>query len=110
MRNLDFIISEQNIQKKTGCNFSGISPGTANYLRCRFSFSSEWAGYVKVAEFRKYAFSDPVSVPIYNNECYVPGEVTSGPSWKVRIVGKRKNIKITTCDCEVKQEGRYDHR
>ena len=105
MRNLDFIISEQNIQKKAGCDFSGISPGTANYLRCRFSFSSEWTGYVKVAEFRKYAFSDPVSVPIYNNECYVPGEVTTGSSWKVRIVGKRKNIKITTCDCEVKQEG-----
>jgi len=105
VRNLDFTISGQAIHKKAGCDFSGISPGTANYLRCRFFFSAEWRGCLKVAEFRRYAFSEPVSVPIYNNECYVPGEITSGMSWKVRIVGKRTGTKITTFECEVKQEG-----
>lgn len=104
MRNLDFTISGQVIQKKTGCDFVGISPGTANYLRCRFSFSSEWDGFVKVAEFRRYSFSDPISIPIYKNECSVPSEVTQSVEWKVRVVGRRNGVKITTCDCTVRQE------
>lgn len=105
MRTLKFAVNAQRITSDPNCDFSGIVPGTVGYLKAHFSFSPEWAGMVKVAEFRKYLCDEPVSVPIINGECAVPDTVTGGKAWYVKIVGKRGGIIIPTGNCKVEQEG-----
>lgn len=72
MRTLKFVVNAQKISPDPNRDFSGIAPGTSGYLKAQFSFSAEWSGLVKVAEFRKYLRDEPVSVPIINGECTVP--------------------------------------
>lgn len=105
MRILKFIINSQQIGPDPSCDFSGIVPGTAGYLKAHFSFSSEWSGMVKVAEFRKYACDSPVPIPIVHGECMVPAEVTGGKSWTVKVIGKRGDVILPTGNCKVEQEG-----
>lgn len=105
MRILKFIINSQQIGPDPSCDFSGIVPGTAGYLKAQFSFSAEWSGLVKVAEFRRYLCDEPVSVPIINGECAVPDTVTGGKAWYVKIIGKRGDVILPTCNCKVEQEG-----
>lgn len=104
MRKLKFTVNEQKISHDTECSFSGIVQGTVGYLKAAFKFSAEWSGTVKVAEFRRYTISDPISVPIINNECMVPEEVTGGKVWHVKIVGKKGDMILTTGNCKVDQE------
>ena len=104
MRTLKFIVNAQRICEDTACDFSAIVSGTSGYLKASFSFSSEWSGMVKVAEFRKYVCDDPVSVAIINNECMVPTEVTGGKAWYIKVIGKKGDVIIPTGNCIVKQE------
>ena len=105
MRTLKFVVNAQKISPDPNRDFSGIAPGTAGYLKAQFSFSAEWSGLVKVAEFRKYLCDEPASVPIINGECAVPDTVTGGKAWYVKIVGKRGGVIIPTGNCKVEQEG-----
>ena len=105
MRILEFEINGQNISKSKNCDFSGIVPGSDGYLKAHFTFSNDWSGMVKVAEFRKLTSDEPVSVPIINNECMVPVEVTGGNKWYVKVIGKRCDVLIPTGNCRVRQEG-----
>ena len=105
MRTLRFVVDAQKISPNPSCDFSCIVPGTAGYLKVHFSFSAEWSGMVKVAEFRKYLCDEPVSVPIINGECAVPDTVTGGKAWYVKIIGKRGDVILPTCNCKVEQEG-----
>lgn len=105
MRTLRFTVNAQKITPDLACSFSDIVPGTAGYLKAQFSFSAEWSGLVKVAEFRKYLCDEPVSVPIINGECAVPDTVTGGKAWYVKIIGKRGDVILPTCNCKVEQEG-----
>ena len=105
MRVLEFDVNGQSLSKSNNCDFSGIVPGSDGYLKAHFTFSNDWSGTVKVAEFRTYTSSDPVSVPIINNECMVPADVTGGNRWYVKIVGKRGSVIILTNNCRVRQEG-----
>lgn len=106
MRTLKFAVNAQKITPDPNCDFSGIVPGTAGYLKAHFTFSSEWAGMVKVAEFRSHLYDEPVvPVPIINNECMVPSEVTGGKAWYIKVIGKRGNVLIPTGNCRVRQEG-----
>lgn len=105
MRTLKFAVNAQKISPDPSCDFSGIVPGTAGYLHAAFEFSVEWRGLAKVAEFRKYLCDEPVSVPIINGECAVPDTVTGGKAWYVKIIGKRGDVILPTCNCKVEQEG-----
>lgn len=105
MRILKFIINSQQISPDPSCDFSCIVPGTAGWLKVHFSFSAEWSGMVKVAEFRKYACDSPVPIPIVHGECMVPAEVTGGKSWLVKVIGKRGDVILPTGNCKVEQEG-----
>ena len=105
MRVLKFDVNGQNLSKSKNCDFSGIVPGSDGYLKARFTFSNDWYGMVKVAEFRTYASSEPVPVPIINNECMVPSEVTGGDKWYVKAIGKKGDVIIPTGNCRVRQEG-----
>lgn len=105
MRTLRFTVDAQKISPDPSCDFSGIVPGTAGYLKSHFSFSAEWSGMVKVAEFRKYACDSPIPIPIVCGECMVPAEVTGGKSWIVKVIGKRGDVILPTGNCKVEQEG-----
>lgn len=105
MRVLKFVVNAQKITQDPNCDFSGIVRGTAGYLEARFSFSTEWGGTVKVAEFRKYTCDSAVSVPIINGECMVPAKVTGGKAWHVKVIGKKGDVIIPTENCRVEQEG-----
>lgn len=105
MRILKFEANGQKLKKESSCDFSGIVPGTSGYLKASFSFSAEWTGMVKVAEFRKLTSDEPVSVPIINNECMVPADVTGGDRWYVKVIGKRGDVLIPTGNYRVRQEG-----
>lgn len=105
MRVLKFVVNAQKITQDPNCDFSGIVRGTAGYLEARFSFSTEWGGTVKAAEFRKYLCDEPVSVPIINGECMVPAKVTGGKAWHVKVIGKKGDVIIPTDNCRVEQEG-----
>lgn len=105
MRTLRFAVNAQRIIPDSNCDFSDIVPGTAGYLKAHFSFSAEWSGMAKVAEFRKYTCDDPVPAPIINGECMVPEKVTGGKAWYVKVIGKRGDVIIPTGICKVEQEG-----
>lgn len=106
MRTLRFTVDAQKISHDPDCDFSGLVSGTAGYLKASFKFSKEWSGMVKVAEFRKYLCSETISVPLINNECAVPAEVTGeGEAWNVKVIGKRGDVILTTGNCKVEQEG-----
>lgn len=105
MRTLKFDIVGQIIEKNQKCDFSGIVPGTAGYLQAEFSFSREWAGTVRVAEFRHYETSECYPVKIVNGRCTIPAEVLASKTWLVDVVGKRGDMRLTTNKCKVRQEG-----
>lgn len=107
MRELKFIVDKQKIQQDPSCDFTEIVRDTKDYLKATFQFSDDWDGFVKVAEF--YALQPAakvIPVPIKNNGCNVPNDVTNTPGWKVRIIGKKQTTKLTTRICRVIQERR----
>lgn len=51
MRVLEFSVMGQQIEKRG--DFSGLVAGSEQYMTAKFYFNREWAGKVKVAEFRR---------------------------------------------------------
>lgn len=105
MRTLNFLVEGQRLRADPSCDFSGIVPGTSNYLFAEFSFSKEWTGTVKVAEFKKRRGLKPASVPIVNGRCEIPSEVLTGSKFFINVIGKNGSYKITTNESLIKQEG-----
>lgn len=108
MRELSFIVDKQMIEQNPDCDFSGIVQGTSNYLSAAFSFSKEWTGFVKVAEFRSgMNVNNPIiSVAIIDGKCSVLSDVTIGRTWSVRVVGKKNDTILTTKSIRITQERR----
>lgn len=102
MRTLNFDVKQQTI-KKSG-DFSKIVSGSSGYLKCQFSFDTEWNGLLKAAEFRKYIDSDVFPMPIINNVCIVPDAVLDGSQWYVNVIGKSGSKQITTNRALIRQE------
>lgn len=72
MRNLDFIVSGQTLQRDPLCDFDGIAAGSKGYLQARFRFSKEWTGCKKVAVFLRKG--KPYPAGIKDNMCMIPWE------------------------------------
>lgn len=104
MRTLEFTASGQELKAEKDCSFKGIVRGTKGYLQLRFTFDSEWDGFLKVAEFRKYLTDEAVPAAIINGRCDVPCCVTDGNAWRVNVVGKNGWKRLTTNTVTVKQE------
>lgn len=102
MRTLNFSVHNQCLSKQG--DFSNIVSGSQGYLKCTFSFCSEWDGLLKVAEFRVYESDDPILEKIISNSCMVPAEVTKKKQWYVNVIGKKGEKKITTNKERIKQE------
>lgn len=102
MRDLVFDVKAQIITKHPTCDFTKIVGGTANYLRAKFMFSSEWCGHNKVAVFTNLSEEYPVRVK--ENVCIIPSEALTWDYFKVRVVGQKGSQKLTTNTVTVQQE------
>ena len=106
MRTLKFIVDDQIIRQDPSCDFSGLVPGTQDYLQARFTFSSEWKGCVKVAAFysmlgREY----PLQILEDGATCMIPAEALKKRIFKIQVVGKKGEFKILTNKVTVDQNG-----
>lgn len=103
MRTLKFIVEGQHLRSDPSCDFSGIVRGSKGYLQAEFSFDKEWDGFIKVAEFGKYMADKLIPVPIVAGKCMVP-DITGGMSFRISVVGKHGDIRLTTDKVEVRQK------
>lgn len=105
-RTIKFIVDGQIIKLDPSCDISNLVPGTEQYLRAEFTFSPEWAGYVKVASFhsmmgREYS----PQVLTDGRTCLIPATALSKRIFKVSIVGKKDNQKLITNRVAISQNG-----
>lgn len=106
MRVLEFEVNRQRLRKQPGCDFSHIVAGSNGYLKAKFNFSSEWDGCRKVATFSGEQSEPETSVFLdENNCCEIPGEVLTGKSFDVFLVGaNHEKYLIVTSRMTVAQE------
>ena len=89
MRTLKFIVNGQIISPDPNCDFSGLVPGTAEYLKAEFSFSSEWKDHVKVAAFSSRLGQEYEPQVLRDGySCMIPSEATDKRFFKIKILGK----------------------
>ena len=102
MRTLRFYVDGQRISKDSKCNFSGIVAGSKGYLDCMFSFSKDWENLAKVAVFRT---ADTTKyIPIVNNRCDMPDDVTDSTRIHVSVIGKDAYTALSTSTAVVMQQ------
>lgn len=102
MRLLEFDVNSQRITKNPQCDFSNIVAGTQNYLKASFNFSPEWHDCVLVASF--WNGGNEYAQFIKDDQCDIPPEVLSGPTFSVSVTGQRNEYRITTNRVLVRQE------
>lgn len=102
-KEIKVIVNRQDICLKSS---EPIVKGSKGYLQCRFSFSEEWQKMKKVAVFSDaYGFKEEHAVPVIENVCPVPDEVTDGHRIYIKVVGKQDGVMIKTRVCALDQEG-----
>lgn len=102
MRLLKFNVDAQHIQKDPNCDFSGIVAGSKDYLRAHFTFSPEWQDCIIAASF--WRGQKEYAVLLNNNECTIPAEALTGPTFRVSVLGQRGRYSIPTNKVIVRQE------
>ena len=106
MRTLRFIVNDQIIEQDPSCDFSGLVPGTEGYLQAHFSFSPEWIGCTKVAAFySSFGKEYPPQILKDGRTCMIPAEALEKQSFKIQVIGKRKDVKLLTNKVVVNQDG-----
>ena len=105
MRTLKFIVNKQIITEDPNCNFDNIVPGTAGYLKAEFSFSDEWDKAIKVVAFYRNGNECPPQILEDGKSCMIPAEALKGRKFAIKLLGKNKDIKLTTNKIEVTQNG-----
>lgn len=107
MRVLKFAVNDQIITLDPTCDISDLVPGTEGYVRAEFAFSSEWAGYKKVAAFWSTLGKEyPPQLLKDGVTCMVPVEALKRRTFKVQVIGKGPNSKkLTTNKLAVSQNG-----
>ncbi len=106
MRTLKFIVDNQIIRKDPNCDFENLVPGSEEYLEAEFSFSREWDNCIKVAAFYSaLGIEYPPQILKDGKTCIIPTEALEKKVFKVKIVGKNGDFKITTNKVDVVQNG-----
>lgn len=106
VRTLKFIVDGQTIKPDPSCDFDGLVPGTEGYLQAEFSFSPEWDGFIKVATFHSMMGKEyPPQVLIGGKSCMISDEALKRRTFKVRVIGKKGDLKLTTNKLAVIQNG-----
>lgn len=107
MRKLKFIVEGLIIKPDPMCDFSGLVPGSEGYLEAEFSFSSEWAGYGKVAAFWSVLGVEyPPAFLADGKSCLIPTEALARRKFKIQIIGKNPvGGRLETNKLEIEQNG-----
>lgn len=106
MRMLKFIVDNQQLKADPNCDFSGLVPGTEEYLKAEFSFSNEWKDCTKVVSFTSMLGKEyEPKVLTDGKTCLIPSEALKKRSFKIRVFGKCDDFKITTNKFTVTQKG-----
>lgn len=106
MRTLKFIVTNQIITKDPKCDFSGLVPGTEEYLQAEFSFSPEWNGCAKVVEFSSMmGYPYPPRILSGGTTCMIPAEALERRSFRIKVLGKKQGFKIATNKLTIEQDG-----
>lgn len=103
MKQLTFTLNGQRLSKKNISDFQNIQKGTKQYLMCSFDCSGEWKNMLKIATFS--VFAKKINVPIINNKCLVPDDITDWSAFELVVNGKKGVQIVTTNAVEIKQEG-----
>ena len=104
-RTLEFEVNKQRIRKKKTCDFSGLVPGSVNYLRAKFYFSEEWNSCIKIVTFESEE-NQGVSVPVKldeNDSCIIPDVISKTQRFTVFVLGGTTDYRISTGTTKVKQ-------
>lgn len=104
MRTLQFSVSGQTLTKNG--DFSKIVRGSKSYLKCYFVFEGDdWKNH-KVAAVFENSNGDEYPVAVnYDGTCEVPNEITDSKYFKLKLVGSKNEIRITTNKILISQEG-----
>ena len=106
MRTLKFIVDGQILKPDPNCDFTGLIPGSANYIKAEFSFSSDWNGFMKAVEFTSaLGISFEPQLRADGKTCIVPVNALARRVFKIRVTGKQGKKKMTTNKVEVVQNG-----
>ena len=106
MRTLKFIVDNQIIKQDPACDFSNLVPGTEEYLQAEFSFSQEWKGCTKVAAFWSMLGKEyPAQVIKDGGTCMIPSEALKRRAFKIQVLGKNNQTKLTTNKLQINQNG-----
>lgn len=106
MRTLQFLVDDQIIKQHPQCDFSGLVPGTEEYLQAEFHFSPEWDGCVKVASFYSSLGREYKPQVLKDGKtCMIPTEALKKRIFKVQVIGKKGDLKLTTNKMTVSQNG-----
>ena len=104
MRTLEFNVNKQRLNKRLGCDFSGLVAGSVGYLQAKFHFSEdEWNKCTtKIASFWVNDKEQAVRLDS-SNSCEIPPEVLIGSKFEVSVIGAAPGYKIMTNKIPVRQ-------
>lgn len=89
---LEFIVQEQQIQKK---GFFKLRSGTKGYLKCKFHFQNTWEGLTKIAVFH-FNGKEEARYLDENNICSVPDVVADCNEFTVSVCGVKEGFRLLT--------------
>ena len=105
MRTLKCIVEDQIIKPNPECDYSGLVPGTSGYLEVEFEFSQAWSDCTKVAGFYSMMGVEYEPQILVDNKCIIPAEALAKKSFKIQVIGGRKDYTILSNKITVKQDG-----
>lgn len=107
MRTLSFIVDGQILKPDPDCDFSGLVPGSEQFLKAKFTFSPEWKNCTKViAFFSRLGNEYPPCLLKDGVSCTIPAEAVNAKYFKIKAIGRRKDgFTLRTNKFEVCQNG-----
>lgn len=107
MRVLKFIVDGQILKQDPECDFSGLIPGSEQFLKASFTFSPEWKSCTKViAFFSRLGAEYPPCLLKDGISCTIPSEAVNAKYFKIQVIGKNKDgLKMLTNKIEICQNG-----
>lgn len=105
MRTLKFKVSGMTLLRDQECDFTGLVPGSEGYIQAEFEFSEDWNDCVKVAAFYSIFGKEYTPQELKDNKCLIPAEALAKRSFKIQVLGKKQDYKITSSKIIVNQDG-----
>lgn len=105
MRILRFIVDGEKIYQDPLCDFGGLFPGRNYDVRAEFTFSNDWYNKKKVAAFWSIRGAEYEPQVLQDNACMIPPEALDRAAFKIQVLGKKGNVRVTTNKLLILQEG-----